>query len=86
MSENKILAQVAESLKSVNDGVNTLNDRAGRWAEEFRYRQYLESLLKTEVMVMEAALKVVLDKAALEEEYRKLVDEFATPTNVKQAE
>ncbi|WP_333850993.1 hypothetical protein [Leclercia sp.] len=86
MSENKILAQVAASLKSVNDGVNTLNDQAGRWAEEFRYRQYLELPLTTEVMVMEAALKVVLDKAALEEEYRKLVDEMAILMDAKQAE
>ncbi|POU73701.1 hypothetical protein C3387_04965 [Leclercia sp. LSNIH6] len=72
MSENKILAQVAASLKPINDSLNTLNENAGRWAEEFRYRMYLESLLKMEIKAMETALNMVLDKARAEEEYRKL--------------
>lgn len=84
MSENKILAQVAASLKTVSDGANTLNDNAGRWAEEFRYRMYLESLLKIEVAVMEAALNRVLDKVRLEEEYRKLTQEMETEFSVEQ--
>ncbi|MGG4733192.1 hypothetical protein [Leclercia adecarboxylata] len=84
MSENKILAQVAASLKTVSDGANTLNDNAGRWAEEFRYRMYLESLLKIEVAVMEAALNRVLDKVRLEEEYRKLIQEMETEFSVEQ--
>ncbi len=73
MSENKILAQVSASLKSINNGVNTLNENMGTWAEEFRYRMYLESLIKIELMVMEAALKSVLEKAKFDEEYRKLL-------------
>ncbi len=84
MSENKILAQVAASLKTISDGANTLNDNAGRWAEEFRYRMYLESLLKIEVAVMEAALNRVLDKVRLEEEYRKLIQEMETEFSVEQ--
>lgn len=84
MSENKILAQVAASLKTVSDGANTLNDNAGRWAEEFRYRMYLESLLKMEVAVMEAALNRVLDKVRLEEEYRKLIQGMETEFSVEQ--
>lgn len=84
MSENKILAQVAASLKTVNDGVNTLNDNARRWAEEFRYRMYLESLLKIELKVMEAALNSVLDKIRQEEEYRKLIQEMETEFRVEQ--
>lgn len=84
MSENKILAQVAASLKTVSDGANTLNDNAGRWAEEFRYRMYLESLLKIEVAVVEAALNRVLDKVRLEEEYRKLIQEMETEFSVEQ--
>ncbi|MFO3903076.1 hypothetical protein AAHD62_00875 [Enterobacter hormaechei] len=84
MSENKILAQVAASLKSVNDGLNTLNDNAGRWAEEFRYRMYLESLLKIELIVMETALNSVLDKIRMEDEYRKLIQDMETEFSVKQ--
>ena len=84
MSENKILAQVAASLKTVNDGVNTLNDNAGRWAEEFRYRMYLESLLKIELNVMEAALNRVLDKIRLEDEYRQLIQDMETEFSVEQ--
>ncbi len=84
MSENKILAQVAASLKTVSDGANTLNDNAGRWAEEFRYRMYLESLLKMEVAVMEAALNRVLDKVRLEKEYRKLIQGMETEFSVEQ--
>lgn len=84
MSENKILAQVAASLKTVSDGANTLNDNTGRWAEEFRYRMYLESLLKIEVAVMEAAMNRVLDKVSLEEEYRQLIQEMETEFSVEQ--
>lgn len=72
MSENKVLAQVAASLKNVSNGVNTLNENIEVWAQEYRYRCYVESLLKIELMVMEAALKAVLEKAKLEEEYRVL--------------
>lgn len=83
MSENKILAQVSASLKSVNKGVNTLNEKVGNWAEEFRYRMYIESLLKTELMVMETALKMVVDKARREEEYRKLIEGIEAQKGVK---
>jgi len=84
MSENKILAQVAASLKTVNEGVSKLNDNAGQWAEEFRYRMYLESLLKIEVTVMEKALNSVLDKIKQETEYRKLIQDMDNEFSVEQ--
>ena len=84
MSENKILAQVAASLKTVNEGVSKLNDNAGQWAEEFRYRMYLESLLKIEVTVMEKALNSVLDKIKQETEYHKLIQDMDNEFSVEQ--
>ncbi|NIY46152.1 hypothetical protein [Cedecea colo] len=83
MSENKILAQVAASLKSIHNGVNTLNENVGIRAEEFRYRMYVEYPLKIELMVMEAALKTVLNKAKFEEEYRKILEEIESQTRAK---
>lgn len=83
MSENKILAQVTASLKSLNNGVNTLNENVGTWAEEFRYRIYLESPLKIELMVMEAALKTVLDKSKVDEQYRNLLEEMESQIRTK---
>ncbi|MBZ0059771.1 MULTISPECIES: hypothetical protein [unclassified Leclercia] len=74
MSENKILASVSSSLKTVSAGINTLNENIGSWAEEYAFRAHQESLLELEVMVMEMALKTVQEKAKREKEYQELLN------------
>lgn len=76
MRENKILASVSSSLKSVSEEINTLNENIGTWAEEYAFRAYQESLLELEVMVMEAALKTVQEKAKHELEFQPLLAEI----------
>jgi formyltetrahydrofolate hydrolase len=59
MSENKILAAVAESLQKSSTAINQANSKMGVLAREFLYRSKLESELAGELIAMEAALKSV---------------------------
>lgn len=59
MSENKILAAVAESLQKSSTAINQANSKMGVLAREFLYRSTLESELAGELIAMEAALKSV---------------------------
>ena len=68
MSENKILAAVAESLKQTHNAVDKANNALGIIAREFLYRSMLERALSSELIAMEAAMKGVQDSLRRQQE------------------
>ncbi|QNK09675.1 hypothetical protein HF679_09700 [Enterobacter sp. JUb54] len=68
MSENKILAAVAESLKQTHNAVNQANNTLGVIAREFLYRSMLERELSSELIAMEAAMKGVQESIRRQQE------------------
>lgn len=73
MSENKILAAVAESLQKSSAAIDQANRKMGLLARESLYRSKLESELAGELMAMEAALTSVQESIRRQEQHEALV-------------
>ena len=76
MSENKILAAVAESLQKSSTAINQANSKMGLLAREFLYRSKLESELAGELIAMEAALKSVQESIRRQAQHEAQVVEL----------